>query len=108
MYYTTLHFIIIIMLNSLHRMALSSAGRHIWRCSSYTVRRLQCRSTAVYSGAHGFNDEEIRGKLQNFPGGSIDLIKQDSGIAVMTVNNPSRMNAFSGRPSLDYLSRHDR
>lgn len=71
------------------------------------MRRLQCRSAAVYSGAHGFNDEEIRGKLQNFPGGSIDLIKQDSGIAVMTVNNPARMNAFSGRPSLDYLSRHD-
>lgn len=54
----------------------------------------------MYSGVQEFNDEEIRGKLQAFPGGSIDLIKQDSGIAVMTVNNPTRMNAFSGRPRL--------
>ncbi|TTA40559.1 Ethylmalonyl-CoA decarboxylase [Bagarius yarrelli] len=41
-------------------------------------------------------EEEIRRKLQMFPGGSIDLHKQESGIAVMTVNNPARMNAFSG------------
>lgn len=81
-------------------MALSSAGRQIWKSTTYTVRRLKCRSAAVYSGIHEFNDEEIRGKLQAFPGGSIDLIKQDSGIALMTVNNPARMNAFSGKPRL--------
>ncbi|XP_062394344.1 ethylmalonyl-CoA decarboxylase isoform X1 [Sardina pilchardus] len=82
-------------------MALSSAGRHIWKSTTLTVRRLQCRQTAVYTVVHGFNDEEIRGKLRAFHGGSIDLIKQDSGIAVMTVNNPARMNAFSGTMMLE-------
>lgn len=48
------------------------------------------------SSIYSFNQEEIREKLQAFPGGSIDLLKQASGIAVLTVNNPSRMNAFSG------------
>ncbi|XP_056900882.1 ethylmalonyl-CoA decarboxylase isoform X1 [Takifugu flavidus] len=48
------------------------------------------------SRIHDFNQEEIREKLQAFPGGSIDLLKQESGVAVLTVNNPSRMNAFSG------------
>ena len=61
------------------------------------MRRFQCRSKAVYSAVHGFNEEDIRGKLLAFPGGSVDLVKQDSGIAVMTINNPARMNAFSGR-----------
>uniref|UniRef100_A0A3B4BDQ6 Uncharacterized protein n=1 Tax=Periophthalmus magnuspinnatus TaxID=409849 RepID=A0A3B4BDQ6_9GOBI len=50
----------------------------------------------VYSSRHDFNPDEIREKLLAFPGGSIDLYKQDSGIALLTVNNPSRMNAFSG------------
>uniref|UniRef100_A0A665TFN6 Ethylmalonyl-CoA decarboxylase 1 n=1 Tax=Echeneis naucrates TaxID=173247 RepID=A0A665TFN6_ECHNA len=45
--------------------------------------------------------EEIREKLLAFPGGSIDLLKQDSGIAVLTINNPSRMNAFSGSMMVD-------
>ncbi|CAG12896.1 unnamed protein product, partial [Tetraodon nigroviridis] len=48
------------------------------------------------SGIHNFNQEEITEKLQAFPGGSIDLLKQESGVAVLTVNNPSRRNAFSG------------
>lgn len=49
------------------------------------------------SSIHNFDHEEIREKLQAFPGGSIDLLRQESGVAVLTVNNPSRMNAFSGR-----------
>uniref|UniRef100_A0A665TPI8 Ethylmalonyl-CoA decarboxylase 1 n=1 Tax=Echeneis naucrates TaxID=173247 RepID=A0A665TPI8_ECHNA len=57
---------------------------------------LQIQSS-LYTSVHGFNQEEIREKLLAFPGGSIDLLKQDSGIAVLTINNPSRMNAFSGR-----------
>ncbi|XP_071004125.1 ethylmalonyl-CoA decarboxylase-like [Oncorhynchus clarkii lewisi] len=51
---------------------------------------------SVYTAAKGFQEKEIREKLQAFPGGSIDLVKQESGIAVLTVNNPARMNAFSG------------
>ncbi|GAA6229094.1 ethylmalonyl-CoA decarboxylase [Lates japonicus] len=58
-------------------------------------------SSSVYSNIHGFDQVEIREKLQAFPGGSIDLLKQDSGIAVLTINNPSRMNAFSGSMMVD-------
>lgn len=61
-------------------------------------RLLQRQSSGcVYSSSHGFNQEEIREKLRAFPGGSVDLLKQESGIAVLTINNPSRMNAFSGK-----------
>lgn len=57
-------------------------------------RLLQRRSSS--SSIHSFNQAEIKEKLQAFPGGSIDLLKQESGIGVLTINNPSRMNAFSG------------
>uniref|UniRef100_A0A8C6KTW9 Ethylmalonyl-CoA decarboxylase 1 n=1 Tax=Nothobranchius furzeri TaxID=105023 RepID=A0A8C6KTW9_NOTFU len=49
----------------------------------------------------GPRHDEVRQKLEAFPGGSIDLLKQDSGLAVMTINNPSRMNAFSGSMMVD-------
>lgn len=64
----------------------------------------QC-SSWVYSSAHGFNQDEIREKLLAFPGGSVDLLKEDSGIAVLTLNNPSRMNAFSGSMMVDLEER---
>lgn len=63
------------------------------KCVNIPPRLLLRKSSRVYN----FNQEEIRGKLQAFPGGSIDLLMQESGVAVLTVNNPSRMNAFSGR-----------
>ncbi|CAN9513921.1 unnamed protein product [Ophioblennius macclurei] len=75
-------------------------------CRSFWFRLQQRKSSGcVYSSVHGFNKEEIREKLQAFPGGSIDLLKQDSGIAVLTINNPSRMNAFSGSMMVDLEDR---
>uniref|UniRef100_A0A3B4BAP6 Ethylmalonyl-CoA decarboxylase n=1 Tax=Periophthalmus magnuspinnatus TaxID=409849 RepID=A0A3B4BAP6_9GOBI len=68
----------------------------------YTCRLFQRQNSGwVYSSRHDFNPDEIREKLLAFPGGSIDLYKQDSGIALLTVNNPSRMNAFSGSMMVD-------
>ncbi|KAL4657436.1 Ethylmalonyl-CoA decarboxylase-like [Arapaima gigas] len=58
------------------------------------------RGKAVYSGASEVWNE-IKKKLQAFPGGSVDLIKKESGIAVLTINNPDRMNAFSGTMMLE-------
>ncbi|KAM6909828.1 ethylmalonyl-CoA decarboxylase isoform 1-T2 [Xenentodon cancila] len=82
------------------RFPRSSSCRGSW------VRLLQRQSSGgVYSSVHGFDQEEIRKKLQTFPGGSIELLKQDSGIAVLTVNNPSRMNAFSGSMMVDLEER---
>lgn len=63
------------------------------KCVNIPPRVLLRKSSRI----HDFNQEEIREKLQAFPGGSIDLLRQESGVAVLTVNNPSRMNAFSGR-----------
>ncbi|XP_026148773.1 ethylmalonyl-CoA decarboxylase [Mastacembelus armatus] len=74
----------------------SSSGCGAW---SRLLRRQS--HDCVYSSIHGFNLQEVRAKLQAFPGGSIDLLKQDSGIAVLTINNPSRMNALSGSMMVD-------
>ncbi|KAL0963319.1 hypothetical protein UPYG_G00304610 [Umbra pygmaea] len=78
-------------------MVLCAASCHLLRGSRPTAwGYLLLRSGSVYTAASGFQREEIRQKLQAFPGGSVDLVKRDSGIAVLTVNNPARMNAFSG------------
>ncbi|MGH0152571.1 UNVERIFIED_CONTAM: hypothetical protein FKN15_056615 [Acipenser sinensis] len=72
---------------------------HLRKCFLPIRSRLvlpQLRIKSVYTTCDGFNEEEIREKLQRFPGGSVDLSKQTSGIAVLTVNNPGRMNAFTG------------
>ncbi|KAJ8013401.1 hypothetical protein DPEC_G00052880 [Dallia pectoralis] len=76
-------------------MVLSAAKWHLLR-RSVTWGRILLRHESIYPPSSGFEEEEIREKLLAFPGGSVDLVKQDSGIAVLTVNNPSRMNAFSG------------
>ncbi|XP_039868881.1 ethylmalonyl-CoA decarboxylase isoform X1 [Simochromis diagramma] len=90
-------------------MVLCALRQQVLRCSSHcrTWARLpqRQRSSCVYSSIHGFNQDEIREKLQAFHGGSIDLLKQDSGIAVLTINNPSRMNAFSGSMMIDLEER---
>lgn len=60
------------------------------------VRRILQQNRTACSHTNG-PAESIREKLQAFPGGSIELQKQqESGIAVLTVSNPARMNAFSG------------
>lgn len=90
-------------------MVLCAVTRHLLKSCSAPgawVRVLQRHSSDwVYSSNHGFNPDEIREKLLAFPGGSIDLSKQDSGIALLTVNNPSRMNAFSGSMMVDLEAR---
>nr|XP_011712348.1 ethylmalonyl-CoA decarboxylase isoform X2 [Macaca nemestrina]XP_011712349.1 ethylmalonyl-CoA decarboxylase isoform X2 [Macaca nemestrina]XP_011712350.1 ethylmalonyl-CoA decarboxylase isoform X2 [Macaca nemestrina]XP_011712351.1 ethylmalonyl-CoA decarboxylase isoform X2 [Macaca nemestrina]XP_011712352.1 ethylmalonyl-CoA decarboxylase isoform X2 [Macaca nemestrina] len=60
---------------------------------------------SLYSTSHGFYEEEVKKKLQQFPGGSIDLQKEDSGIGILTLNNPSKMNAFSGVMMLQLLEK---
>ncbi|MED6291719.1 enoyl CoA hydratase domain-containing protein 1 [Characodon lateralis] len=88
-------------------MVLCVLKRRLLRSSSCALMgRLQRQSRGcVYSSIHGFSHEEIREKLQAFPGGSVDLLKHDSGIAVLTINNPARMNAFSGSMMVDLKER---
>nr|AAH95165.1 Zgc:110060 [Danio rerio] len=66
------------------------------------VRKILQQNRAFCSGS----SKGIREKLQAFPGGSVELQKlQESGIAVLTVSNPARMNAFSGCMMLELEQR---
>uniref|UniRef100_A0A8C2I5V9 Uncharacterized protein n=1 Tax=Cyprinus carpio TaxID=7962 RepID=A0A8C2I5V9_CYPCA len=76
-------------------MSVCRAARCWWIQSCGAVRRILQQNRTVCSHRSG-SAEGIREKLQAFPGGSIELQKQqESGIAVLTVNNPAHMNAFS-------------
>ncbi|XP_068591697.1 ethylmalonyl-CoA decarboxylase isoform X2 [Cebidichthys violaceus] len=90
-------------------MALCAMRRQLLRsssCAAWTRLLLQRQSSGcVYSGEHGFHQQQITEKLQAFPGGSVDLLKQESGIAVLTINYPSRRNAFSGSMMVDLEER---
>ncbi|MCI4374023.1 hypothetical protein PGIGA_G00001280 [Pangasianodon gigas] len=77
-------------------MALCSVGRPLLQNTRHALGWFFKQKQTFCCKVHDSQEEEIRKKLQLFPGGSIDLQKQESGIAVMTVNNPARMNAFSG------------
>lgn len=89
-------------------MVLCALNRRLLRFSSCgaLMARLRSRSCrCVHSSVHSHDHEELREKLQAFPGGSVDLLKRDCGIAVLTVNNPARMNAFSGSMMVDLEER---
>ncbi|KAM9666083.1 ethylmalonyl-CoA decarboxylase [Trichechus inunguis] len=58
-----------------------------------------------YNTSHGFFEEEVKKKLQQFTDGSVDLQKEDSGIGILTLNNPRKMNAFSGVMMLQLLEK---
>uniref|UniRef100_A0A8D2JPV5 Ethylmalonyl-CoA decarboxylase 1 n=1 Tax=Sciurus vulgaris TaxID=55149 RepID=A0A8D2JPV5_SCIVU len=60
---------------------------------------------SLYNTSHGFHEEEVKKTLLQFPGGSIDLQKKDNGIGILTLNNPSKMNAFSGVMMLQLLEK---
>lgn len=49
--------------------------------------------------------ERVCQELANFEGGKIDLDKnEETGIAIMTINNPTRKNSFTGKfRSIDLL-----
>lgn len=60
-------------------------GKHQHLCSI-------CRSVGSFV--------KVREQLKGFPGGSVDLIKDnETGIATITMNNPEKKNAFSGKLS---------
>ncbi|XP_078398262.1 ethylmalonyl-CoA decarboxylase isoform X1 [Cetorhinus maximus] len=62
---------------------------------------LQQRGLSVYTSVYRMNEDDIKKKLQQFPGGSIDLQKDQNGIATLIINHPERKNAFSGTMMLD-------
>ncbi|KAK2516487.1 Echdc1 [Columba guinea] len=66
---------------------------------------LQQRRASLYVGAHGYEEELVKKKLQQFPGGSINLSKEDNGIGILILNNPKLMNAFTGTMMLELQER---
>ncbi|NXG44090.1 ECHD1 decarboxylase, partial [Psilopogon haemacephalus] len=77
---------------------LSEMAFALWKSFLQTTKRriLQQRRLSLYSTADGYEEESIKKKLQQFAGGSIKLSKEDSGIGILTLNNPKLMNAFTG------------
>ncbi|XP_045661549.1 ethylmalonyl-CoA decarboxylase isoform X2 [Ursus americanus] len=80
---------------------------NLLKTSSLSVRTklLHQMGVSLYNTSHGYHEEEVKKKLQQFPGGSIELQKEDSGIGILTLNNPSKMNAFSGVMMLQLLEK---
>ncbi|NXT84108.1 ECHD1 decarboxylase, partial [Zapornia atra] len=68
-------------------------------------RILQQRRASLYTSTHGYEEEMIKNKLQQFAGGSINLSKEDNGIGILTLNNPKLMNAFTGTMMLELQER---
>ncbi|XP_038615437.1 ethylmalonyl-CoA decarboxylase [Tachyglossus aculeatus] len=68
-------------------------------------RLLQQTSLSLYSSAHGFHEEAVKKKLLQLTGGSVDLCKEENGIGILTLNNPSKMNAFSGAMMVQLLEK---
>ncbi|NXP06208.1 ECHD1 decarboxylase, partial [Thinocorus orbignyianus] len=68
-------------------------------------RVLQQRGVSLYNSAHGYQEEAIKKKLQQFAGGSITLSKGEDGIGILTLNNPKLMNAFTGTMMLELQER---
>ncbi|KAL7987775.1 hypothetical protein Chor_006694, partial [Crotalus horridus] len=68
-------------------------------------RLFQQRMLCLYNDTHGFEEDEIKKKLQHFMGGSVDLSKKDDGVGVLTLNNPRFMNAFTGTMMIELQER---
>ncbi|XP_008831806.1 ethylmalonyl-CoA decarboxylase [Nannospalax galili] len=74
--------------------------------SSLSTRtKLLQTGVSLYNTSHGFHEEEVKKLLEQFPGGSIDLQKKQNGIGILTLNNPSKLNAFSGVMMLQLLEK---
>ncbi|XP_009947323.1 PREDICTED: ethylmalonyl-CoA decarboxylase isoform X1 [Leptosomus discolor] len=78
--------------------AVTEMAISLWKNLLQTTKEriLQQRRVSLYNGAHGYKEELIKNKLQQFTGGSINLSKEGSGIGILTLNNPKLMNAFTG------------
>ncbi|KAM6367484.1 ethylmalonyl-CoA decarboxylase [Alca torda] len=79
----------------------------LWKNLLQTTKEriLQQRRVSLYNGAHGYEEELIKKKLQKFAGGSINLSKEGNGIGILTLNNPKLMNAFTGTMMLELQER---
>ncbi|NXN98970.1 ECHD1 decarboxylase, partial [Rhinopomastus cyanomelas] len=68
----------------------------LWKIFFHTTKDRILQQRNMYSSSHGYQEELIKQKLQQFAGGSINLSKDSNGIGVLTLNNPKLMNALTG------------
>ncbi|GFO48142.1 ethylmalonyl-coa decarboxylase [Plakobranchus ocellatus] len=65
-------------------------------------RSVALAARSLGSASATFNLPTIRQELEKFQGGSVELeLDEQSGIAVMTLNNPKRLNALTGKMMVD-------
>ena len=62
----------------------------------YLFRQLRRQTRSIYTGNRA-TFSETKEFLQKFKSGSVDLVKNDNGIAQIILNNPDRRNALSGQ-----------
>ncbi|XP_062926705.1 ethylmalonyl-CoA decarboxylase [Mobula hypostoma] len=79
----------------------------IYKCALCSLRNqiLLQRSLSTYTSVYRVNEDDIKGKLEQLRGGSVDLQKDQNGIATLIINHPDRMNAFSGTMMLEFRDR---
>ncbi|KAF6113560.1 ethylmalonyl-CoA decarboxylase 1 [Phyllostomus discolor] len=82
-------------------------ARSLLKTSSMSLgtKLLHQTGMALYNTSHGFHEEKVKKVLQQFPGGTIDLQKEENGIGILTLNNPNKRNAFSGVMMLQLLEK---
>ncbi|XP_055886496.1 ethylmalonyl-CoA decarboxylase-like isoform X1 [Biomphalaria glabrata] len=72
------------------------------RCTPHKV------TSRLLSTFHQPDLKAIAKELENFPGGSIDLTKDnETGIAVMVINNPDKRNSLSGKMMVEMSEKVD-
>nr|XP_009499344.1 PREDICTED: ethylmalonyl-CoA decarboxylase isoform X1 [Phalacrocorax carbo] len=88
-------------------LTVTEMAASLWKNLLQTAKKriLQQRRASLYTGVQGYHEELIKKKLQQFAGGSINLSKEDSGIGILSLNNPKLMNAFTGTMMLELQER---
>ncbi|XP_053917214.1 ethylmalonyl-CoA decarboxylase isoform X5 [Cuculus canorus] len=88
-------------------LRLKEMAASLWNNLIQTTKEriLQQQRAPLYNSAHGYEEEVVKKKLQQFAGGSISLSKEDNGIGLLTLNNPKLLNAFTGTMMLELQER---
>ena len=77
-------------------MNKSQIGRKLLQCVTNSQRNINCTQNKSLFTGDKLSLSETKLFLNKFKSGEVRLNKKENGIAVLTINNPERRNAFSG------------
>ncbi|XP_060072268.1 ethylmalonyl-CoA decarboxylase-like [Ylistrum balloti] len=78
-------------------------AENILRCPQVKRKTLRCLQGCLPYFTSSTNMTSFRSRLEGYGGGSVDLTKDVAdGIAIVTLNNPDKKNALSGKMMLDF------